>query len=124
MYTANHHEKNLYRINDPAFMQHDMEPDDIIKRNEKIPTLVFPGSADASIYVAQEIAKLIREKTKQGKTCVLGLATGSTPLKVYEELIRLHREEGLSFKQVITFNLDEYYLVHPAWLNTRQLKYL
>src|SRR5690606_532750 len=49
-----------------------------------------------------------------GKNAVLGLATGSTPLRLYRELIRLHREEGLSFRNVVTFNLDEYYPIEPS----------
>lgn len=55
------------------------------------------------------IKNAIEEKNKKGEKFVLGLATGSTPLLVYRELIRLHNKEGLSFKNVITFNLDEYY---------------
>jgi len=76
---------------------------------EKIPTTIFPSSAIASRAVAQEIADLIRAKNDKGETCVLGLATGSTPIATYKELARMHREEGLSFKNVITFNLDEYF---------------
>jgi len=76
---------------------------------EKIPTQVFETPLDASKHVASEIAKLIKERAAQGKQVVLGLATGSTPTKLYDELVRLHKEEGLSFKNVITFNLDEYF---------------
>jgi len=76
---------------------------------EKIPTLIFPGSAQAAAALAKEVAELIRTKNKEGKPAVLGLATGSTPVPFYRELIRLHREEKLSFQKVITFNLDEYY---------------
>jgi glucosamine-6-phosphate deaminase len=75
-------------------------------RNEKIPTLIFEDAISASKEVAKAIAKIINSKNG---TCVLGLPTGSTPVFIYEELIRLHEEEGLSFKDVITFNLDEYY---------------
>lgn len=78
-------------------------------RFEKIHNVVFDNSDLASIAVAQEIQTLIRDKQAKNETCVLGLATGSSPIKVYEELVRLHQEEGLSFKNVITFNLDEYY---------------
>ncbi len=76
---------------------------------EKIPVKIFSSLKDGSRFMAQEIAKLIREKAAKGEKCVLGLATGSSPKSLYAELIRLHREEGLSFKNVITFNLDEYY---------------
>ena len=78
-------------------------------RFEKIHNVVFESSSQASILVAEEISNLIRTKQSQKKSCVLGLATGSSPIKVYEELVRMHREEGLSFENVITFNLDEYY---------------
>jgi len=78
-------------------------------RCEKIHNVVFESSSEASVLVAQEIASLIREKEEKNKPCVLGLATGSSPIRVYEELVRLHRKEGLSFQNVITFNLDEYY---------------
>ena len=76
---------------------------------EKIPVRIFDSSTAASAAVAAEIAALIRLRNNQGRPCVLGLATGSTPTGVYRELVRLHREQGLSFKNVITFNLDEYW---------------
>jgi glucosamine-6-phosphate deaminase len=80
---------------------------------KRIPTHIFPDSEKASKAVALEIAALIRQKTKENKPAVLGLATGSSPKKVYQELIRMHKEEGLSFKNVITFNLDEYHPMEP-----------
>lgn len=76
---------------------------------EKIPCSIFPDMAEGSRYVAHAIAALIRSKQAAGEDCVLGLATGSTPKNLYAELVRLHRNEGLSFSNVITFNLDEYY---------------
>ncbi|MCL7753498.1 glucosamine-6-phosphate deaminase [Polaribacter sp. Z022] len=78
-------------------------------RFEKIHNVTYNSSLEASNLVAKEIADLIKEKQKENKNCVLGLATGSSPIKVYEELVRMHREEGLSFENVITFNLDEYF---------------
>jgi len=78
-------------------------------RFEKIHNVIVENSNYGSILAAQEIATLIRKKEKDNNPCVLGLATGSSPLVVYEELIRMHKEEGLSFANVITFNLDEYY---------------
>lgn len=74
---------------------------------------LFQDAEAASLFVAHQIAELIREKEKQAKPAVLGLATGNTPKGVYQELIRLHRNEGLSFKNVISFNLDEYYPILP-----------
>src|SRR5450432_3632487 len=76
---------------------------------ERIPLEIFPNAADGSVFVAKKIAELIREKGKNKQRCVLGLSTGKSPLKLYAELIRMHREDGLSFKNVVAFNLDEYY---------------
>lgn len=75
----------------------------------KIPTLVFPTSAQASRHVALMIESLIRQNNSASRPTVLGLATGSTPVGLYRELIRLHKDAGLDFSRVITFNLDEYY---------------
>ncbi|MEL4307467.1 glucosamine-6-phosphate deaminase [Joostella sp. CR20] len=80
---------------------------------EKIHNEIFEDSNHASILVAHEIAALIKEKQQEGKPCVLGLATGSSPIKVYEELVNLHKKGELSFHNVITFNLDEYYPMEP-----------
>lgn len=90
-------------------------------RLEKIHNVIFENSENASIIVAHEIANLIKVKALQDKKCVLGLATGSSPIDVYEELVRLHKEDGLSFKNVITFNLDEYYPMQPE--NTQSYWY-
>ena len=80
---------------------------------EKIRTLLYPNADAACKELAQEIKTLIEIRRAEGKKAVLGLATGSTPTRLYRELIRLHKEEGLSFKDVITFNLDEYYGLAP-----------
>ncbi len=82
-------------------------------RFEKLPVQVFSDKQLASHFVAKKIAELIKHKQRQGSTAVLGLATGATPVEVYQELVRMHKEEGLSFKNVITFNLDEYYPMQP-----------
>lgn len=76
---------------------------------EKIPVKIYQNAEKGSAFVAAEIAKLIREKAAANQLCVLGMATGGTPIDLYAELVRMHREEGLSFKNVVTFNLDEYY---------------
>src|ERR1700742_795686 len=76
---------------------------------EKIPVKIFGNLKEGSRFIGKEIATLIREKEKQGEKTVLGLATGPSPKSLYAELVRLHREEKLSFKNVVTFNLDEYY---------------
>ena len=85
---------------------------------EKLPVTIFERSDEGAVRVAAEIAKLIRARQKSGQHAVLGLATGSSPIGVYKELIRLHREEGLSFRNVVTFNLDEYYPMQPDELQS------
>src|SRR5690606_13107016 len=87
--------------------------DEESRKFERIATHIHDSSQKASKYVAQEIASLIKQRQKQGKRAVLGLATGSTPIKVYECLVNMHKKEGLSFKNVITFNLDEYFPMEP-----------
>ena len=81
----------------------------LIDSFEKIAVKIHPDLKQGSLAVAKEIANLIREKQKKNESCVLGLATGSTPKTLYAELVRMHKEEKLSFKNVVTFNLDEYY---------------
>ncbi len=89
-------------------------PDQIAEINlidsfERIPVKIFSDLKDGSFFAANEIAALIRKKQSNNEKVVLGLATGSTPKTLYSELVRMHKNEGLSFKNVITFNLDEYY---------------
>src|SRR3954462_9856078 len=81
----------------------------IVNDDERIRTVVVEDHGDIARLVATRIATLINERNATGERAVLGLATGSTPIGVYRELIRMHREEGLSFRHVVTFNLDEYY---------------
>ena len=90
-------------------------------RFEKIHNVVLKNSTKGSLIVAKEISSLIRKKQASNETCVLGLATGSSPIKVYEELVRMHKEEGLCFSNVITFNLDEYYPMNKE--NTQSYHY-
>jgi glucosamine-6-phosphate deaminase len=82
---------------------------DLTDSLEKISVKIFASPIDGSAFVAQQIADLIKQKEKEGKKTVIGLATGSSPKTLYAHLVRMHTEEGLSFKNVITFNLDQYY---------------
>ncbi len=90
----------------------------LIDSFEKVPVNIFANDKIASAFVAREIADLIRLKQKEGRPCVLGLATGSTPKTLYAELVKMRKNEGLSFKNVITFNLDEYYPIEPDALQS------
>jgi glucosamine-6-phosphate deaminase len=87
---------------------------------EKIPVKIYPDLTTGSKAVAKQIADFIREKQNKKEKCVLGLATGSTPKTLYAELVRLHKEEKLSFKNVITFNLDQYYPISNDALQSYQ----
>ena len=87
---------------------------------EKIPVKIYPDLKAGSKAVAIQIADFIREKQKKKEKCVLGLATGSTPKTLYAELVRMHKEEKLSFKNVIVFNLDQYYPISNDALQSYQ----
>ena len=78
-----------------------------------IKTFIYKNLNEGSIIVAKKISNLIKKKEKLNQKCVLGLSTGSSPLKTYSELIKMHKKEGLSFKNVIVFNLDEFYPMKP-----------
>src|SRR6187402_3257909 len=93
-----------------------MNPSD--RNFEQLQTTIYSTADHASQAVAHELASIIRLRQAEGRSCVLGLATGSTPKGVYAELIRMHREEGLSFYNVITFNLDEYYPIDYSALQS------
>jgi len=82
-------------------------------RLEKVPVLVFEDPSKLAVHVAKRVANLIEEQSAAGDVAVLGLPTGSTPIGVYRELVKLHKEQGLDFSNVVTFNLDEYYPIKP-----------
>ena len=86
-----------------------MRPSAENEQRERLKCVVHPSADIASALAAGELATLIRRNNAAGRPTVLGLATGSTPVRLYRQLIRLHREEKLSFKNVVTFNLDEYH---------------
>jgi glucosamine-6-phosphate deaminase len=79
---------------------------------ERIKVVVVEDDEIARM-IASRIRDLIRDRRLSRTRAVLGLATGSTPIGIYRELIRMHRDEGLDFSDVVTFNLDEYYGVRP-----------
>lgn len=81
----------------------------VLTRLEKIPTDIYESPEEGANQIALDIAQIIRDKQKAGRFCVLALAGGNSPRNVYSALIRMHREEGLSFRNVIVFNLYEYY---------------
>ena len=90
------------------------QPDDVfelsrVTRFEKIPTEIFETEKGGSVYIAHEIASLIKEKNDRNEKCILGLTNGKSTLGIYHELVRLHHKEQLSFKNVVVFLLFEYY---------------
>jgi len=85
----------------------------LLKSLEKIQVRIWEDQTTCSKHIAQSIALAIKQKQQEGEQIVLGLATGSSPISIYRELVRLHKEEKLSFKNVITFNLDEYFPMRP-----------
>jgi glucosamine-6-phosphate deaminase len=85
---------------------------------ERIRTVIVGDHDELGRLIAGRIAEVVRARAAAGQPAVLGLATGSTPIGAYRELVRMHREEGLSFAHVVTFNLDEYYPMHPGSLHS------
>jgi glucosamine-6-phosphate deaminase len=85
---------------------------------ERIRTVIVDDHDEVGLLVARRIADLIQARRRAGARTVLGLATGSTPIGVYRELIRMHQQEGLSFADVVTFNLDEYYPMDPGSIHS------
>ena len=89
-----------------------------LARRERIPVRVMKDHDAIAAEVAGRIAALIRQRAAEGRDAVLGLATGSTPVGVYRELIRLHQEDGLDFSNVVAFNLDEYFPMRPESIHS------
>ena len=81
----------------------------VLTRLEKIPTDIYESPEEGANQIALDIAQMIRDKQKAGRFCVLALAGGNSPRNVYSALVRMHKEEGLSFRNVVVFNLYEYY---------------
>jgi glucosamine-6-phosphate deaminase len=98
---------------------------------EHVPVRIYPDDVGASRAVARRIAQVIRDRSAAGRRAVLGLATGHTPINVYRELARMHRDEGLDFSNVVTFNLDEYWPIDPraaqsyhAWMHENFFRFV
>lgn len=90
----------------------------VLTRLEKIPTDIYETVDEGVDQIARDIAQVIRDKQKAGRFCVLALAGGNSPRNVYAALVRMHKEEGLSFRNVIVFNLYEYYPLAPDAINS------
>ena len=88
-----------------------------MSNRERVPVVIVEYDEIASA-LARRIAEIIKSRRAAGSRAILGLATGSTPIGIYRELIRMHREEGLDFSDVVTFNLDEYYPMPPKSIHS------
>lgn len=104
-----------YKLQNEEGLKPGAEPIDIISRYERIPTTIYPTAVEGGEVAAQQIAELIRQKTNANQPCVLGLTSGKSPVGVYRELVRMHRENGLSFSNVVVFTLFEYYPIDPQF---------
>ena len=94
-----------------------------LARYEKLPVAIYEEAGKAAVKIAKDIAKEILKKEKEGKPFVIGISGGASPMPVYEELVRMHKEEGLSFKNVVVFNTYEFYPVLDfSFSNLQMLK--
>lgn len=108
-----------YKLTVGGGLKKGAEPLDIITRYEQISTMVCPTADEGAHYVAGVVAKSINQKALNGKKFVLGLSTGKSPIGIYHELVRMHKEEGLSFKNVVVFSLDEFYPIEATEQQSR-----
>ncbi len=90
----------------------------VLTRFEKVPTDIYESIEEGVNIIAREIADVIREKQRAGRFCILALPGGNSPRSLYTELVRMHREQGLSFRNVIIFNMYEYYPLAPDAINS------
>ena len=110
--------KRNYKLPREGGLEPGADPEDIIRRFEKIRTNIFENEASGAQYVAQEIAACIREKQAEGEMCVLGMTTGKSPVGLFRAMVDLHKQ-GLSFSNVILFSLDEFFPIAPDELQSR-----
>ena len=108
----------LHRVSPRYYRPENAFEKSVLTRLEKIPTDIYESVEEGANYIACEIAQTIREKQKAGRFCVLALPGGNSPSHVYSELIRMHKEEGLSFRNVIVFNMYEYYPLSSDAINS------
>ena len=95
----------------------------VLTRLEKIPTNIYESADEGSFAIAKEIADQIRKKQEIGENFVMAIPGGRSPLSVYKELIRMHKEEQLSFRNVVVFVEYEFFpLVSPSAGNVAHLK--
>ncbi len=109
---------SLNRVSPKYYRPENAFEKSVLTRLEKIPTDIYESAEEGSEHIAVEIAHAIRDKQKAGRFCVLALPGGSSPRSVYSALIRMHKEEGLSFRNVVVFNLYEYYPLVPEAINS------
>ena len=109
---------SLHRVSPRYYRPENAFEKSVLTRLEKIPTDIYESVEEGANYIACEIAQTIREKQKAGRFCVLALPGGNSPSHVYSELIRMHKEEGLSFRNVIVFNMYEYYPLSSDAINS------
>lgn len=82
-----------------------------LARYEKLPVAIYEEARKGALEIAKDISKEIQKKDKEDKPFIFGISGGASPVPVYEELVRLHKEEGLSFKNVVVYNTYEFYPV-------------
>ncbi len=108
-----------YKLKKEGGLAPGADPADIIRKFEKVFTNIYSSEASGSMYIAREIENCIREKQTLGEMCILGITTGKSPVGVFRALVDIHRNEGLSFKNVVVFSLDEFFPIYPKEQQSR-----
>lgn len=114
--------ENFYKIETPGGLIRGAEPDEVIRRYEKVPVKILPTAGEGADYVAAQIIAAINEASSRGDSYVLGLTTGKSPLGIYRELVSAYRRGEVSFSKVIVFSLDEFYPIAPGEQQSRNYR--
>ena len=109
----------IYVLKKDGGLEPGADPADIIRKFEKVYTNIFTSETSGAMYVAREIENTIREKQTLGEMCVLGITTGKSPIGVFRALVDIHQNEGLSFRNVVIFSLDEFFPISPKEQQSR-----
>lgn len=111
--------ENFYKIETPGGLIEGAEPDEVIRRFEKLPVRIEPTAGEGAEYVAAQIIADIKRAAAKGKSYVLGLTTGKSPLGIYHALVRAYQRGEVSFANVTVFSLDEFYPISPSEQQSR-----
>ena len=105
---------SLNRVSTKYYKPENMIDRSVLTRFEKVPTNIYETMEEGAKAIADEIIRKVQERQREGKFCTIAAGTGASLRPLYAELVRRHKEEGVSFRNVVLFNLFEYYPLSEA----------